>query len=208
MRKAKQSGWNYLIVVGEQSRRSGQLFSFIILAGAAAFNEFSPIWQNSIQVFVWAGAAIMFLIWIVGPPAYRKIGITHGKKLDDRFRSISASTKDYDDRVELVVRSRNPRKWEDRLHKFFSDKQRYYEPLKGNGATEVFVLNPMEVLICYFFYGLIWIDYYFGFVFTLMKYVSVVLILAAVAFILLGSKIDYSTWDSFITSVLQLLRLE
>jgi len=141
---------------------------------------------------------------IIPRPPLRKIGITYGENTDARFRSISASTKDYEDKLEFEVRSRNPDKWEQYLHDLFSDKQRYYRPLKGNGATEVFVLNIVEVLICYWWFFVIRIEWYFGVVFILMKWAAILTVAAALVILVINVSINLNSWESFITSVLQL----
>lgn len=47
-----------------------------------------------------------------------------------------------------MVKVRNCEKHEAYLHDFFAGKERYFEPLRGNGATEVFRLTWLDLAIC------------------------------------------------------------
>jgi len=67
--------------------------------------------------------------------------------MEERFESISAMTK-ADDVLLKWILVKDYEYWERWLQNRYSDKNRYFKELKGNGGTEVFALHWLEVLDC------------------------------------------------------------
>ena len=89
---------------------------------------------------------IIYLIKVKGGFSTRhKIGRT--RWMEERFESISAMTK-ADDVLLKWILVKDYEYWERWLQNRYSDKNRYFKELKGNGGTEVFALHWLEVLDC------------------------------------------------------------
>ena len=89
---------------------------------------------------------IVYLIKVRGGFRPRhKIGRT--RWMEERFESISAMTK-ADDVLLKWILVKDYEYWERWLQNRYSDKNRYFKELKGNGGTEVFALHWLEVLDC------------------------------------------------------------
>lgn len=85
----------------------------------------------------------LYFIKVQGSPARYKLGIT--KSLPQRFRSISRDTKYGNDRILKYIRIPNARSVEEKLKDRYHKQRRYFRQLKGNGGTEVFAFNPIQV---------------------------------------------------------------
>jgi hypothetical protein len=74
-----------------------------------------------------------------------KIGISGN--LEARMENFREKLAPFDMVIYKTIKVRNAGKWEKYLHNYFSDKQRYFARLRGDGGTEVFALNWIEVLL-------------------------------------------------------------
>ena len=87
----------------------------------------------------------LYLIQLPGDRV--KIGITRNPPA--RLRSIDKATDGYREEIWRIVRIFRAYEYEQWLHDLFSDKIRFFRPLKGNGGTEVFRLTWLEMILLY-----------------------------------------------------------
>lgn len=91
------------------------------------------------------GRSSLYLVRVSLRPELHKIGISSNTNL--RFESFEEDNPKKNTVLKVIV-IRNARKHEAFLLDYFSNRARYYEPLSGNGATEVFALTWLDLAIC------------------------------------------------------------